>query len=72
MKKNESAKIKNSKKEKEKDKEKDKPKDNLKDKKPKEVDDEEDFYTPEEIELLDKFHDFTNTCETSSFNYITD
>ena len=28
--------------------------------KEKEVDEEEEFYTPEEIELLDKFHDFTS------------
>ena len=60
MKKNESAKNQDSKKEKEKDKDKDNPKDSKKDKKSKEVDEEEDFYTPEEIELLDKFHDFTS------------
>jgi len=60
MKKNESAKNQDSKKEKEKDKDKDNPKDSKKDKKSKEVDEEEEFYTPEEIELLDKFHDFTS------------
>ena len=64
MKKNESTKIKNSKGEKAKDKPKDNakdnPKENKKDKKEKVVDEEEDFYTPEEIVLLDKFHDFTS------------
>ena len=60
MKKNESTKIQNSKKEKEKEENKDKPKENKKDKKVKEAEDEDDFYTPEEIELLDKFHDFTS------------
>ena len=64
MKKNESTKIKNSKGEKAKDKPKDNakdnPKENKKDKKEKLVDEEEDFYTPEEIVLLDRFHDFTS------------
>ena len=64
MKKNESTKIKNSKGEKAKDKPKDNvkdnPKENKKDKKEKVVDEEEDFYTPEEIVLLDKFNDFTS------------
>ena len=60
MKKNESTKIQNSKKEKDKDKEKDIPKENKNEKKPKEEDEEEEFYTPEEIILLDKYHDFTS------------
>ena len=60
MKKNESTKIQNSKKEKEKEENKDKPKENKKDKKAKEAEEEDDFYTTEEIELLDKFHDFTS------------
>ena len=61
MKKNESSKAQNSKKEKEKDKSKVKenPKENKKEVKSKESDSENSYYTPEEIELLDKFHDFT-------------
>ena len=56
MKKDESAKVQNSKKEKDKVKDKDKPKGNAKDKKSQESDSEESYYTPEEIALLDKLH----------------
>ena len=59
MKKNESTKTQNSKKDKEKDKDKDKPKENEKEKKIEESDSEESYYTPEEIILLDKLHEFS-------------
>ncbi len=59
MKKNESTKTQNSKKDKEKVKDKDKPKENEKDKKIEESDSEESYYTPEEIILLDKLHEFS-------------
>ena len=62
MKKNESTKPQNSKKEKEKGKNKPKenPKESIKQVKVQESDSEDSYYTPEEIVLLDKFHDFTN------------
>ena len=62
MKKNESTKPQNSKKEKEKGKNKPKenPKESKKQVKVQESDSEDSYYTPEEIVLLDKFHDFTN------------
>ena len=61
MKKNESTKNQNSKKEKDEDKPKDNQKDDKKNKKAKDVnEEEEEFYTPEEIILLDKYHDFTS------------
>ena len=59
MKKNESTKTQNSKKDKEKVKDKDKPKENEKEKKIEESDSEESYYTPEEIILLDKLHEFS-------------
>ena len=40
-------------------KEKSKEKENKKDKKDEESESEDSYYTPEEIELLDKFHDFS-------------
>ena len=58
MKKNEPPKMQDSKKEK--DKDKDNPKENKKEKKSKVENDEEEYYTPEEIRLIDKFHDFTS------------
>ena len=60
MKKNESTKVQNSKKEKDKNKAKENQKENKKQVKAQESDSEESYYTPEEIVLLDKFHDFTN------------
>ena len=59
MKKNESTKTQNSKKDKEKVKDKDMPKENEKEKKIEESDSEESYYTPEEIILLDKLHEFS-------------
>ena len=59
MKKNESTKVQNSKKEKDKNKAKENQKENKKQVKAQESDSEESYYTPEEIVLLDKFHDFT-------------
>ena len=59
MKKNESTKTQNFKKDKEKVKDKDKPKENEKEKKIEESDSEESYYTPEEIILLDKLHEFS-------------
>ena len=59
MEKNESTKTQNSKKDKEKVKDKDKPKENEKEKKIEESDSEESYYTPEEIILLDKLHEFS-------------
>ncbi len=59
MKKNESTKVKNSKKEKEKINDKEKPKEVEKAKKIEESDSEESYYTPEEIILLDKLHEFS-------------